>query len=155
MRLYLMRHGEAAGGRLDPGLTEAGAGTIRRMSTHLARIAEPTAIRHSVKRRARETAEILAGGLGVPLEEAKGLSPQDAEEPVAEELAFETDDLLIVSHLPFIDRLLTALVFPRGGGDRFVLNPGSVLGLERADLRPGHAIWWVRWFVTPEVMPPI
>jgi len=153
MKLYLVRHGHAARTMLDPGLSEAGAEAVQRMGDHLPRFAEPTEIRHSVKRRARETAEILGPKFGVSVEETRGILPDDPVEDLAEELRRLPDDLLIVSHLPFLDRLMTALVFPNGGGDRIIMTPGSAVGLERANVRPDEVLWWIRWFVSPEVMP--
>jgi len=153
MKLYLVRHGHAAHTMMDPGLSEEGADAVRRMGEHLARVVEPVTVRHSVKRRARETAEILAPRIGVPAEESRGLLPHDPVEAIAEEVSFTPDDLMIVSHLPWLDRMMTALAFPNGGGDRIVMTPGSAVMLERADVRPGEALWWIRWFVTPEVMP--
>jgi phosphohistidine phosphatase SixA len=153
MKLYLVRHGHAAQTMIDPGLSEEGADAVRRMAEHLSRVVAPVEIRHSVKRRARETAEIFGPLIGVPTEETVGLLPHDPVEALAEEVAFTPDDLMIVSHLPWLDRMMTALAFPNGGGDRIVMTPGSAVMLERADVRPGEALWWIRWFVTPEVMP--
>ncbi|MEN8151487.1 MAG: hypothetical protein ABFS86_16845, partial [Planctomycetota bacterium] len=115
-------------------------------------------ILHSTKRRARETAEILGGSFDIPVEETRGLTPHDPVEDLTADVNHAAEDLLVVSHLPYLDRLLDALAFPKGGGDRFVMTPGSAVGLERVDMggtdrRRGAFSWRVRWFVSPEVLP--
>ena len=64
MNLYLIRHGEAAGGEMDPGLSARGINDVWRIAAFLRDRAgvRPVEILHSTKRRARETASILAEG---------------------------------------------------------------------------------------------
>jgi phosphohistidine phosphatase len=154
MKLYLMRHGSAA--RIDGGdavLTEGGTEEVRRVAAHLRRIAEPQEIRHSTKERARQTGEILGTAFGLPPVEARGMTPMEPVEEIAGDLALEPDDLFIVSHLPWIERMAARLLESNGRSDTFVLPPASVLCLQRAEYRPGKVRWWVRWFVTPAILP--
>jgi len=153
MKLALVRHGQAAASSIDPGLSEKGTSDVRRMAGHLVRIAAPARILHSTKSRARETAEILGAVFDVPVEETRGLTPHDPVEDLLADLSHEAEDLLVVSHLPYLDRLLDGLAFPKGGGDRFMMMPGSAIGLERAEVGRGRVSWRIRWFVSPEVLP--
>jgi phosphohistidine phosphatase len=67
---------------------------------------------HSGKLRARQTAEILAEGLGVArTEERAGLNPNDPVAPVAAWLSDGPhESLAVVGHLPFLERLASLLV---------------------------------------------
>src|SRR5947199_10537693 len=81
MRTYLVRHGEAEREDVDPErhLTERGAEGVRRIAA--AAVDElgvrPARILHSGKARARQTAEIWAGLVGVEVAEADGMAPND------------------------------------------------------------------------------
>lgn len=64
-RLYLVRHGEAAGDELqDPGLSDRGRGQVHALVRRL-RSRPLTEIWHGPRRRTTETAELVAAGLGV------------------------------------------------------------------------------------------
>ncbi len=72
-------------------------------------------IRHSGKTRARETAEIL-GDVLPPREgvvATSDLGPLDDVEPVAEALDQEVEPMILVGHLPFMERLAGRLLTGR------------------------------------------
>lgn len=155
MKIYLVQHGEAAPKSVDPKrpLTEQGRDDVARTAA-LARRAgvEVYQIRHSGKRRAEETAVILAEHLepagGVA--SLSGLAPKDDVRPVVELLNRETRALMLVGHRPFMDRLAGLLV----AGDRarsvVRFQKGGIVCLERdAQSRA----WSVLWAVTPELVP--
>ena len=65
MALYLVQHGQSHSKDTDPaqGLTEEGRATVTRIASVAKGYNVPVAcILHSGKKRARETAEIIAGG---------------------------------------------------------------------------------------------
>lgn len=65
-RLYLMRHGIAAGPEEDPPLTPGGRSMLRIQAQAMSRLGlDVEAILTSPLRRARETAECVAEGLGL------------------------------------------------------------------------------------------
>jgi len=106
MRLYLVRHGEAASDKEDSRRPLSAAG--RRQVVDLARKAKeagaaPARILHSGKLRAQQTAEVLGEALEpVEVREIAGLLPEDDPEPAAE-LARESDEeVMLVGHLPFM-----------------------------------------------------
>lgn len=77
-----------------------------------------------------------------------GLAPKDDVEPVAKALKGETRSLMLVGHLPFLDRLTSLLVV--GKPDRSIVrfrNGGVVCLSGEGDF------WAVAWMVTPECVP--
>jgi phosphohistidine phosphatase len=155
MRVYLVRHGEAKPKEVDPerGLTDGG----RRDVEAVGRAVSPAAggiarIWHSGKRRAAETAEILSGLLAEqrrsPVEPRarKGLDPNDPVEPVAAELSGLEQDVAVVGHLPFLDRLAARLLGLQARSAPVLrFEAGAVLCLERSE--DG---WSILWLVGPD-----
>lgn len=103
MALYLVQHGKAMSAEVDPerGLSEEGVAEVERIAgvARGYRVSVRT-IRHSGKKRARQTAELMAAVLS-PLngiEQGDGLDPNDDVILVASELD-ETEDLMIVGRV--------------------------------------------------------
>jgi broad specificity phosphatase PhoE len=70
-RLHLVRHGQAAAGwgdDADPGLSPLGVRQAEAVAAHLAASVAPMPVRSSPLRRARATAEPLAGRWEIPIE---------------------------------------------------------------------------------------
>ncbi len=156
MRLYLVQHGEAKRKRDDPArpLTEQGKKDVARVADFAEHAGiEVHQIRHSGKRRAEETAAILAEHLELAggVVALPGLAPKDDVQPVAELLSREIEPLLFVGHRPFMDRLVGHLV--AGNRDRTVVrfHKGGIVCLER-NLKT--RAWVVQWVVTPDLLPP-
>jgi phosphohistidine phosphatase len=152
MELYLVQHGEAKSKAEDPqrSLTERGRDEVHRVAAFAAKAGlRVSQVRHSGKRRAEETASILAehlspaeGVLAVP-----GLAPMDDVRPIAQALQEETAPLMLVGHLPFMERLAGLLV--TGDPDRSVVRfrMGGIVCLE------GEGDdWAVKWIVTAELV---
>lgn len=120
MKLLLVRHGQPQPEGTDPGLTESGAELVQR---HAARCKDNritvVQIRHSVKKRAEETAHILAEHLNplLGVVEISGLKPNDDVVPIAEVLQLEKDNVAYVGHLPFLGILVDLLLNGAPGGD--------------------------------------
>jgi phosphohistidine phosphatase len=155
MRLYLVQHGEAKLRSEDPErpLTEQGRHDVERVAAFAQRAGvEIFQIRHSGKRRAEETATILAeyltpaGGVAA----SPGLAPQDDASRVAELLNRETKPLMFVGHRPFMDRLVGLLI--TGELDHAIVSfqKGGIACLER-DLKTWK--WAISWVVTPDLIP--
>jgi phosphohistidine phosphatase len=154
MRLYLVQHGDALSKQADPQrpLSETGRRHVVAMGRLLASAGvRPTRVVHSGKRRAQETAELLAAALAS--EEAAtpmaGLNPKDLVEPLAHALVGWATDTMLVGHLPFLAKLAARLV--TGDEDMAVaaIVPGTVLCLEPAIARR----WAIVWMVRPELAP--
>ena len=115
MKLYLVQHGEAKSKEQDPdcSLTDTGVKQTKKIAAWLGRQAVPiSVIYHSLKKRADQTAEIfeirLAPTNGVTA--MVGLKPNDDVLPVAEKLEETDEPIMIIGHLPFLNRLASLLV---------------------------------------------
>ena len=152
MDLFLVQHGEAKPKAEDPdrSLTDAGAEATRRMAAWAAGSGlRVDRIEHSGKRRAEQTAEILAEGLK-PAKSAiavSGLKPNDDVRPVAETLQAQEATIMLVGHLPFMSRLASLLLAgePEAGVVRFQTSGIVCLSREEGE-------WSLSWAVTPELV---
>ena len=152
MKLYLVQHGEAKTSAEDPErpLTARGAAAVDQVAAWAGRSGlQVDEIRHSGKRRAEETAAVLAlhldpvGGTAA----ADGLKAKDDVEPVADELARRTGSLLLVGHLPSLDRLASRLLVGDAAASVVRFHNGGIVCLERSD--DG---WRLEWAVTDELL---
>ncbi|OGP93481.1 MAG: phosphohistidine phosphatase SixA [Deltaproteobacteria bacterium RBG_16_48_10] len=113
MKLYLVQHGEAKSEAQDPqrSLSERGEEEVTNVAREVKRLdLHPSRIFHSGKLRAMQTAEILADSLKRPAEEAQGLNPNDDVRVWADRISTEKEDLMIVGHLPFLEKLASLLI---------------------------------------------
>ena len=116
MRVFVVRHGEAADVPGERPLTAAGRAEVARLALWCkTEGVAPHEIRHSGILRAAETAEILAARLAPPggVSAARGLAPGDDPEPWKFELGLETDPLMLVTHMPFVSGLVALLTGAR------------------------------------------
>jgi phosphohistidine phosphatase len=153
MRLILVRHGEAAPAEVDPtqGLSETGVRNVEKVASWLARVGlRPDLIQESGKKRAAQTAEILARAVaaGRKPEAVRGLGPQDPVEEAVEKLDSLEGEVLWVSHLPFLSRLVSRLLIGREEPELVRFLPGSAACLERDSARR----WVLLWMVAPGVL---
>jgi len=113
MALYLVQHGKSKSKEEDPeqGLTNNGVSETEKMA-ELAKENEVTVecIKHSGKKRARQTAEIFASALNPSdgIQEIVGMNPLDDVGPFAKDL-FKAD-IMLVGHLPFMEKLTSYLI---------------------------------------------
>ena len=136
MKLYLVRHGKSVAPEVDSSqpLSEEGRSEISRLARTLANLnLSPESIIHSGKLRAEETARIIAESTNPAqgVKAVKGLAPND---DIAEMLALVQaldEDLMIVGHLPFLDKLLAALVKPEDPEELPSFDNGTLIGVER------------------------
>ena len=152
MALYLVQHGKSFSKEEDPeqGLSPEGIADVNR----IAEVAKgysvsPAAIRHSGKKRARQTAEIFAEALlrGEKPEEASGLNPLDDVAAVARELRNE-DNLMLVGHLPFMERLTGYLVTGSTETLVFKFQNGGIVCLDK---NTGSTNWFIKWTLMPRI----
>jgi phosphohistidine phosphatase len=149
MRLYLVQHGDAVPERLDPERPLSAAG--RREVEAVARLLAGAGARlgqvvHSGKLRAQQTAELLATALapGTVPEVIAGLSPNDPAEPMARRIADWTSDVMLVGHLPSIEKLVAQLVAGDEHKPVAAFVPGTVVCLERDEANHWTIVWMVR-----------
>lgn len=151
MQLYLIQHGTAKSGEEDPDrpLTDEGRREVEAVLLSTLRFGRLGLVRvlHSGKRRARETAEIVADRLDSPAEEVDGLAPDDDPDIWARRLREQQRDLMLVGHLPHLSRLASRLL--SGDPDRDIVRfaNGGIVALEGE----GDA-WSLRWAITPDLV---
>ena len=150
MDFYLVRHGEAVSETVDPNrpLSEIGRHQVEKVADLLAaRKPKQFAIFHSGILRAKQTAEILAAGLGHSVErrQMSGLSPND--DPFIAKAQLETADnsLMLVGHLPHMNRLTALLLNGDENRQAVEFGPATVLCVSRDASR-----WKIVWIIRPE-----
>ncbi|MBN1445819.1 MAG: phosphohistidine phosphatase SixA [Candidatus Omnitrophica bacterium] len=152
MNLYLVRHGEALSADVNPErpLSDTGAANVKKMAESLKRYGVSVdTVFHSTKKRAEETARILAETLNPVsnLVEKQGLEPNDPVDTIFREI-FEADGcLMIVGHLPFLRNLAERLLAGSKAGDLPVFKPGSVLSLAGSGTK-----WEITGFASPDLI---
>jgi phosphohistidine phosphatase len=132
MRISLVRHGEAAPAANDGErpLTAAGRAEVARLAEWCAANGVlPRQIRHSGILRAAQTAEILAARLEPPggTIAVKGLAPDDDPSKWQHELPHETEDVLLVTHMPLVGEVAALLAGRRGAAP---FAPGEIACFE-------------------------
>src|SRR6185369_536330 len=115
MRVYLVQHGKAKSAEQDPnrGLTDDGRTEVMRIAEFLNELRITVSlIQHSGKLRAEETAHLFEETIRCTSGPCKveGLAPGDEPSMAANFLKVYTDDLLIVGHLPHLERLTSLLL---------------------------------------------
>jgi phosphohistidine phosphatase len=150
MKLYLVQHGEAKSEAEDPqrSLTDQGRKEVEQVAHAANRLKLPLSkVYHSGKLRAKQTAEILANSLGSPLEATLGLNPNDDVRDWADRVSRVNEDLLIVGHLPFLEKLASLLITGDESLRPVLFRYGAMVCLERKE----SGRWGVRWILTPEM----
>ena len=144
MAVYLVQHGKSLNKTVDPekGLsvdgkleTERIAGVANGYQVGVSRIV------HSGKKRARETAEILATILSPAdgLESRTGMNPMDDVRVFVNSLDLDKN-IMLVGHLPFLERLIGLLVCGNPDQTVFKLQNSGILCLDQ-----GHCLIFSSW----------
>jgi phosphohistidine phosphatase len=111
MRLYLLRHGTAmeredwTGDDAERPLTPDGERVTGKMIKNLRSVLRADEILTSPFRRARQTAELVAERLGLPLQEADWLASGAEPEDIVDNLA-NVGDVILVGHEPDLGELI-------------------------------------------------
>jgi len=150
MNIYLVQHALALSKEDDPerGLSEKGMADTRRIVELLAGRVGPARIVHSGKKRARQTAELLAESLNSQqVEEMLDLDPMADPGVWAAHLAAMTDDVMIVGHMPHVSRLASLLLVGDANAEVVRFSNAGVVCLGRDE-----AGWSLRWMVTPALV---
>src|SRR5512136_315471 len=151
MRLYLVQHGEARSELEDPerSLTPRGEEETRKISEAAKRKSIcPKKIFHSGKRRAEQTAGMIAAALDLPVQLGQGLNPNDDIRPWVERISAEAEDLMIVGHLPFLEKLASFLVSGNEGAKAVLFRYSAIVCLEKKEA----GRWAVDRVIKPEML---
>ncbi len=126
MRLFLVRHAEAAPGEPDAlrPLTQAGRETARRLGERL-KHERPEAVLSSPLLRARETAEPIARAAGVDAVPDERLAPGATVETVRAAVEGRGATVVAVGHQPDCGEIVLELT-----GREVAFAPGAVVEVE-------------------------
>lgn len=151
MALYLVQHGKNLPKDIDPEqpLSEDGAETVNRIAeTARAYSVAVGAIQHSGKKRAAQTADIFAQKLGVTrIDAAEGLKPLDDVTAKAETIR-PGDNLMLIGHLPFMERMASFLTTGSTDFTVFTFQNGGIVCLEKQE---DSDLWSIKWALMPHV----
>jgi phosphohistidine phosphatase len=114
LAVYLVHHADAVAPHVDAmrPLSEWGRADAVRLADEAARRGvKPDVIWHSGKLRARQTAELFWKACNplASLTAVRGLLPDDPATWIRDQLEGETRSVLLVSHMPYLPRLLQLL----------------------------------------------
>jgi len=153
MKLYLVQHGIPKPESEDPQkpLSEIGKMEVEKVAQALKKAGIKVAqIFHSGKLRAKQTAEIIGDYLN-PSEgilEAEGLKPLDPSEIWANKLSDFKDSVMLVGHLPHLQKLCSMLIVRDAEKPVIKFRQGGVVALERDD----KGNWIISWIVYPDFL---
>jgi phosphohistidine phosphatase len=152
MALYLVQHGVSLPKEIDPDrpLSDEGKVTVERITQMAAGYnVSVSLIEHSGKTRARQTAEIMASLLNPDggVVQLSGLDPNDDVTAVADRYA-DNDNVMIVGHLPFMERLVSYLITGRPDLTIFKFQNGGIVCLDKD---PGSESWYIAWTLMPKI----
>ncbi|MGA1867747.1 MAG: phosphohistidine phosphatase SixA [bacterium] len=152
MKVYLIRHGHAKSSDEDPQkpLSHVGRETIKKVSPSALKLGmNIEKIWHSTKLRAKETAIIVADFFEgrVELIERKGLAPNDEVRPIAHQLVKRDENIAIVGHLPFLNRLASLLLCGSEHANIVHFNPGTIICLIRDETNN----WSIEWGINADI----
>lgn len=152
MTVLLVQHGKSLRKEIDPerGLSDEGRIEVERIA-NVARDyrVKVSLIKHSGKKRARQSAEIFATIFNPPggVVEASGLDPLDDVVAFARTIKQE-QNIMIVGHLPFLELLTSYLVTGSTDYSVFRFQNGGIVCLEYdADTRS----WILQWTLMPNI----
>jgi phosphohistidine phosphatase len=153
VRVYLVQHGKARSADEDPnrGLSDEGREDVALAAHFLKnRRISVALIQHSGKMRAEQTAHILAEHIrcGAGPSTTDGMNPEDEPEVLANFLQVYDDDILIVGHLPNLERVTSILLTGHADRRPVHFSNAGVVCLEKT----GGRAWSVLWAITPDLL---
>ncbi len=153
MALYLVQHGKALSKEVDPekSLSDEGKSEVRRIAeVACSYLVKPAEIRHSGKKRSLQTAEIFDSILEPPggVNEMAGIRALDDPMSLAQQLN-NGDNLMLVSHLPFLEKLTSGLVAGLPEIRVVKLQNGGIVCLDK-DQEDDNS-WFIKWTLMPHI----
>ena len=150
MKIYLVQHGNQLPEDVDPreGLSDKGRADCEKVASYAANEGlKVSSIFHSVKLRAKQTAEIFAKHLlpeGQP-QEKEGLKPMDDINIWIDKLK---DGLMLVSHLPFMQKLSSLLITGNPEKPVIKFQQGGIVCLEQDE----NENWTIKFMIPPNLL---
>ena len=153
MLAYLVQHGKSKSSVDDPSrsLTQDGREEVKKMAHFLNSLRiSVSLIQHSGKLRAEETAHIFTEHIrctGGPCK-LTGLEPSGDPTEAANFLNAYTDDILMVGHLPHLERLTSLLLTGDPNRRPVQFKNAGIVCLEK----DSNGTWSVSWAVVPDLL---
>lgn len=153
MKLFLVQHGQQKPESQDPSepLSDKGIEDVSK----IAKFAQKAGITvdeifHSVKTRAKETAGIYAKYLHTKheIEEKEGLKPMDDITFWLDTLEYYKGNLMLVGHLPFMEKLASFLLTHSQDEQTVKFQQGGLVCLEKDP----DDVWHLLYAITPELL---
>lgn len=153
MKVYLVQHGIPKSEFEDSRrpLSDTGKKEVE----EVAKILKKSGIRvikifHSGKLRAKETAEILGKYLEPEsgIVESEGLNPLDPPQIWADRLTGEKEPLMLVGHLPHLQKLCSLLIVGNPEKPILKFRQGGVVALEKTEKEE----WIISWVLYPDFL---
>ena len=150
MALYLVQHGKSLPKEEDPdrGLSREGLAETQAMAALAAKSnIQVKRILHSGKKRALQTAEIFMQALEpeAGITKGAGLAPLD-DVTIFASTVNSDDNIMIVGHLPFMERLVSYLVAGPPETPVIKFQNSGIICLDSVD---GSESWFIRWAQYP------
>jgi phosphohistidine phosphatase len=153
MLLYLVQHAEAKKEEEDPerGLTDKGFRDIARTAVYAQKLSvRVSAMYHSGKKRAAQTAKVLADYLRPEkgIAGTDNLAPHDDPVIWSERITEMSGDIMLVGHLPYLAKLAGLLLC--GDKEKMFIDfrMAGIVCLKRSD----DGTWVLEWMIVPEMI---
>lgn len=152
MALYLVQHGLSLPKEQDPqkGLSHEGRQQVQRIAQVAADYkVSVDRINHSGKRRAVQTAQLFDEFLSPDsgIHAIDGIKPLDDVTLFAGKIRF-ADNLMVVGHLPFLERLIAYLITGQTDKPVFRMQNGGIVCLDHYDDTSNVV---VKWAIMPDI----
>lgn len=151
--LYLVQHGEAKSKEEDPErrLNNTGMANAQKAGNFLKQQQiEISIIIHSGKKRAEQTAQIIADTIGktIPFETREGLAPMDDISFIKTEIKkAEQSSMMIVGHMPHLSRLASDLLTENKERGVILFRNAGIVCFSNE-----YGTWQLEWMVTPGII---
>ncbi|MEA3416895.1 MAG: phosphohistidine phosphatase SixA [Thermodesulfobacteriota bacterium] len=152
MALLLVQHGKSLPKDEDPeqGLSDKGVLDVKRIADAAKKYGvNVSCIKHSGKKRARQTADIFASALQPELgvQEIGGIKPMDDVASFACSIS-SGEDLMLVGHLPFMEKLVSFLNTGSVARPVIKFQNGGIVCLGED---PNNHSWVIKWTLMPDI----
>ena len=152
MKLFLVQHAKAVSKELNPDrpLSEEGCEELQKICDFIKPLnLSVDFLWHSGKKRAEQTAEMLAEAMSAGSQEVRdNLGPNDDVTEVADEIGKSEHDTMIVGHLPFLDKLVSLLLSGSDATDIVEFRNAGIVCLSRNKENK----WQIEWILTPQIV---
>jgi phosphohistidine phosphatase len=91
---------------------------------------------------------MIAAALDLPAQVSQGLNPNDDIAPWVDRISAEAEDLMIVGHLPFLEKLASFLVSGNEGAKTVLFRYSAIACLEKKE----SGRWAVDRVLKPEMV---